>query len=94
VLRLVGALDFTGGVGRETYRQSQNKCRLARTNHASGVSRRDVVGTPLGYERNVELDITPRMSRASGREGSDRMDVARKLRVRRKSKAPTSRSTP
>jgi len=46
VLRLVGALDFTGGVGRETNRQSQNKCRLARTDHASGVSRRDVVGTP------------------------------------------------
>ncbi len=78
MLRLVGALDFTGGVGRETYRQSQSKCRRARTDHASGVSRRGVVGNTLGYERNAEFDITPVVSRAPGREGSNGIDVALK----------------
>jgi hypothetical protein len=58
------------------------------------VIRRGVVGNPLRYKRHAKLNITPAVWRASGREGSDGMDVARKLRVRSKSKAPTSRSTP
>jgi hypothetical protein len=48
VLRLVGALDFTGGVGRETNRQSRGKCRLARPDHASGVIRPVSLVTPSG----------------------------------------------
>ena len=56
----------------------QGKCRRARTDHASGVSRRGVVGNTLRYERNAEFDITPVVSRAPGREGSNGIDVALK----------------
>jgi len=33
---------------------------------------------PLGTKRDAELDVTPDVSRAPSREGSDGMDVARK----------------